>query len=379
MPDLQHFDAIVVGAGVFGISTALELARRGRKVATIDRFGSGHPATSSTGASRSIRVAYAQPFYVSLALEAIDSWRRLEAATGRRILHLTGQVDLGPSAFLGELARAVRHAGAAIEELEARDLRRRFPELAVLADEGGLFHADAGTVMAEEGLRGLNEAAAAAGVTLFSPERAMRIAPGRLTTVETDRRTLQAEHIVIAAGPWSGRLLADLGMALPLAPAIAQVTFLDAPDLVGRPGIAEWQSVGDGGVYGHPVPGIGYKIAFDAGAPGWLPDVEEWVPDLDEERRILAWLAARMPEAPRRVARTQRHPWTMTPDADFVVDRRDAITVACGCSGHAFKFGPALGRLVADVVDGGDAPELLRLDRPGLHQPAPSPMAPIIR
>jgi sarcosine oxidase len=374
----QQFDVIVVGAGIFGISTALELARRGRKVAAIDRFGSGHPATSSTGASRSIRVAYAQPFYVALALEAIEAWRRLERATGRRILHLTGQVDLGPPAFLGELARSVRAAGVRIEELQASDARRRFPELTFGPGQAGLFHAEAGTVMAEEGMRGLNETALAAGVALFQPEPVLEIVPGPRVTIRTDRRSLQADHAVIAAGPWSGPLLADIGMAQPLAPAIAQVTFLDAPSLVDRPGIAEWQSVGDGGVYGHPVPGIGYKIAFDAGAPGWRPDIEEWMPDLDEERRILEWLAQRMPNAPRRVARTQRHPWTMTPDADFIVDRRESLTLACGCSGHAFKFGPALGRLVADIVEGGETPDLLRLDRPGLRQAA-SPTAPIVR
>ena len=83
-------DIVIVGAGIFGLSTAYELVRRGHSVLAIDRFGSGHPATSSTGASRSIRIAYDHPFYVELALEAIESWRRLEAESGRTILQLTG-------------------------------------------------------------------------------------------------------------------------------------------------------------------------------------------------------------------------------------------------------------------------------------------------
>jgi sarcosine oxidase len=78
-------DIVIVGAGIFGLSTAYELARRGHSVLAIDRFGSGHPATSSTGASRSIRIAYDHPFYVELALEAIESWRRLEAASNRAL------------------------------------------------------------------------------------------------------------------------------------------------------------------------------------------------------------------------------------------------------------------------------------------------------
>lgn len=364
---------------MFGLSTALELARRGRKVAVIDRLGSGHPATSSTGASRSIRIAYDQALYVHLAQEAIRSWRRLEAETGRTILHLTGQIDLGPETKLRSIQEAVRKHGGEIEMLDAAELRRRFPELAPRTDEVGLFHADGGTVVADQGMLALAEAARAKGVSIFSPERVTKIDPGPTpATIVTDKQRLQATRVVLAAGPWSGALLADLGIHVPLAPAVAQVTFLDAPAQVDRPGVAEWETFETGGVYGHPVPGIGYKIALDAGAAGWDPDVTEWQPDPDEERRILDWVARRMPGMPRRVQRTQRHPWTMTPDADFIIDNRGPLTLACGCSGHAFKFGPALGRLVADVIDGIEAPAALRLDRPGLKRTV-SPTDPIVR
>ncbi|CAN5453135.1 N-methyl-L-tryptophan oxidase [soil metagenome] len=373
------YDVIIVGGGVFGLATALELGRRGRSVAVVDRFGSGHPATSSTGRSRSIRVAYDHPFYVNLALQALSGWRRLEHETGRSILHLTGQIDFGPASKLMQLAATVRAAGADIEELDGAELQRLLPELAMRPGEAGLFHADAGTVLADAGMAALLQMAEAQGATIFAPERAHYIdLDGRPTVVLADRR-LTADTIVVAAGPWSGPLLAEIGIHLPLAPAIAQVTFLDAPLMVDRPSIAEWQASGDGGVYGHAVPGIGYKVAYSAGAPGWDPDVTDWAPDLEEERRLLGWLSQRMPGAPAKVSRTQRHPWTMTPDADFIVDTAGPVTMACGCSGHAFKFGPALGILVADVMDGKPPPDILRRTRPGLSQGAGSPSATINR
>lgn len=373
------YDTIVVGAGIFGLSTAYELARRGKSVLLIDRFGSGHAATSSTGASRSIRVAYDHPFYVALAQEAIDGWHRLESASGRKILHLTGQVDLGVEAKLRDLVRTVRAAGAEIEALDAAGVSRHFPELALAKGEMALFQRQAGTVLADVGLRALLDAAEAAGVAYVAPERVTRIDLGASVTVRTDQSRYEAGQVVVAAGPWARDLLADVGLDLPLAPAVAQVTFLDAPGLVDRPGIAEWSPQGEAGYYGHPVPGIGYKIAYDAGAPGWAPDVEEWGAVPEEEAMLLQWLARRMPSVPPRVSRTQRHPWTMTPDVDFIVDRRDRLIVAGGCAGHAFKFGPALGRMVADVVEGGAAPALTRLDRPALAQAAPSPSLPISR
>ncbi|WP_027229639.1 FAD-dependent oxidoreductase [Phyllobacterium sp. UNC302MFCol5.2] len=373
------YDIIIVGAGIFGLSTAYELARRGRRVLAIDRFGSGHPATSSTGASRSIRIAYDHPFYVDLALEAIDSWHRLESETGRKILHLTGQIDIGPQGKLEDLARIVRSAGAAIESVDSAEVHRLFPEIVLATGEVALFQRQAGTVLADAGMAALLLAAQRAGVTYLAPMRVTRIEMGEtVVKVHTEGRRFEAAQVVVAAGPWAKELLGEAGLNLPLAPAVAQVTFLDAPLLVDRPGIAEWRPNGETGIYGHPVPGIGYKIAFDAGAEGWQPDVEEWQPDLIEEKRILNWLTRRMPSVAPKVSRTQRHPWTMTPDVDFIVDRHGPIIVACGCSGHAFKFGPALGRFVADIVEGGSAPDLTRLDRMGLKQVA-SASAPITR
>lgn len=383
----KAFDTVVIGGGVFGLSTAVELARRGERVALVDRWGSGHAVTSSTGASRSIRVAYDHPFYVALAEEAIASWAKLARESGRNILHLTGQIDLGPAAKLGSLQQHVRAAGLGIDFLEPADLARLFPEMRLQSHEGALFHAQAGTVMAEEGMLALGEAAVRAGIMIFAPEAVTDIAcDGDAVRVTTPARQLSAGRAVLAAGPWSGALLKQIGIDLPLAPAVAQVTFLDAPQLVNRPGIAEWAAIGEdgagGGLYGHPVPGIGYKIAFDAGAEGWNGDVDSWQPDMKEEQRLLAWFATRFPGTPAKIARTQRHPWTMTPDADFIVDQAGGdwagrLVLACGCSGHAFKFGPALGRLVADVADGKPA-DLLRRDRPGLKA-CVTATSPIIR
>ena len=173
-----------------------------------------------------------------------------------------------------------------------------------------------------------------------------------------------------------------IGIELPLAPAVAQVTFLEAPQLVDRPGFVDWLRDDRVGVYGHPVPGIGYKVAFDAASTEpWLPDVEGWPPDLAEQDRLIPWLNERMPAVEPRVAFTQRHPWTMTPDGDFAIGRRGPVVVAAGCSGHAFKFGPALGALVADVTQGvgRDDLELFSLDRPAMRTGHAWPSMPITR
>jgi sarcosine oxidase len=379
----EHADVVVVGLGVTGLSTAGALAHRGRDVVGIDRWGTGHPVTSSTGASRSIRLAYDDERYVRLARAAFEGWHRLEASQGVTLLVETGQVDLGPDAKLEALAAAMRAGDAPFDELDTSGVRRHFPELAVQAGERGLFHADAGTVLADAAMRALTADATAAGAELSMLERCTAIEVSTDDAmVTTDRRTVRAERVVIAGGPWSGDLLRMVGIELPLAPAIAQVTFLEAPELVSRPGFVDWLRDDRVGVYGHPVPGIGYKVAFDAASTEpWQPDVEAWPPDLAEQDRLIAWLGDRMPGVEPRIALTQRHPWTMTPDGDFAIDRRGPTVVAAGCSGHAFKFGPALGALVADVTEGigRDDLDLFSLDRPAMRTGHASPSTPISR
>jgi sarcosine oxidase len=383
VPSAVRRDVMVVGLGVVGLATSAELARRGRGVIGLDRYRIGHPLASSTGASRTIRVAYRQVHYARLALRALDRWTALASLTGRTILHLTGQIDLGPETKLEGFRTVLGELGVAFEDLDGDGLRRRMPEIATKQDEPGLFHADAGTVLAEEAMAALAQTARADGAELDENRRGIALEAGASgVRIRTDDGPVEADVAVIAAGPWTNELLGTLGMTLPLTPSVAQVTFLDAPGLVDRPAITDWHVVGEKGAYGHPVPGIGYKLGFDAaGAEPWRPDVARWEPDPDEEADLLAWANVRLPAFPRSVLRSQRHPWTMTPDGDWVVGKRGPIVVAAGCSGHAFKFGPALGELVADVVDGVSRDDLapFSLDRPALEARAPTPTMPIPR
>jgi sarcosine oxidase len=373
---------VVVGLGVVGLSTALALARRGARVVGVDRLGSGHPHTSSTGLSRSIRVAYALPGYAQLAAEALDRWGQLEAESGDRLLHLTGQLDVGSPEILDGLTVGLRAAGAAYEELAAADIRRRVPLIAVDDDAVALLHPRAGAVLADRAMAALHAVAVTAGAELRSPERALSVTarPGGVR-VTTETGVIDADRAVIAAGPWTPELVRPLGVHLPLAPAYGQVTYFDAPAFVGVPGIVEWGRPGECGVYGHPVPGVGYKLGFDAaGDEEWRPDAAP-VPDPDEQRRLEEWAATRMPGLSGRALRSDRHPWTMTPDGDFAIGAVGAVTIAAGCSGHAFKFGPALGELIADTSDGNprSAAAMFALDRSALAGPAPAPSMPINR
>jgi sarcosine oxidase len=375
---------VVVGQGVIGLATAVALARRGRRVTVLAAHALGAPPTSSQGASRSIRAAYADREYVRLALQAIDGWRALEREVGGRILHLTGHVDLGPEPVLAEIEKGMRDEGAGVQMVGAQELASIYPELRLEPGEQALRHRAGGTVLAAEAMAALETASTRRRVQISAPEPVERIevrTDGLL--LRTAGRTFDAGTVVLATGPWASELLEPLGILLPLTPAVAQVTYFDAAPLIERPGMAEWSVYRGGrGVYGHPVPELGYKFAFDAaGSEPWSPNATEWQPDPAEERELTEWVARRLPGVGARVIRSERHPWTMTPDSHFVIDRQGPVVVACGCSGHAFKFGPALGELVADVVDDVPRPEreLFSMHRPTMSAAAVEASSPITR
>src|SRR4029077_16230259 len=91
----EEYDAIVVGGGVMGTATALELAMRGRNTLLLERFTFGHGRGSSGGPTRIFRFTYEHPDYVRMAGPALDAWRELEDLAGERLLHTTGGIDIG--------------------------------------------------------------------------------------------------------------------------------------------------------------------------------------------------------------------------------------------------------------------------------------------
>ncbi|MBV8744481.1 MAG: FAD-dependent oxidoreductase, partial [Xanthobacteraceae bacterium] len=127
---MARVDTVVIGLGVMGSAALRSLAARGVRTLGIERFEPGHDRGSSHGATRIIRLSYFEhPSYVRLLREAYPLWRELEAKAGRKLLHITGIVEIGdPDSELvrGTLAAARQHA-LPHEVLSAADLVHRYP------------------------------------------------------------------------------------------------------------------------------------------------------------------------------------------------------------------------------------------------------------
>jgi len=347
---------VVAGLGAMGLPAAWRLAQRGHAVIGIDRHGIASRVGSSAGETRIFRLAHERPEDVRLARRALEAWRELEAGADEPLIHTVGLL------LRGEQARGwvevLDAEGVPTEVLDAAGVERVFPEAAPRPDEYAALVPNDGVVFARRGLEAIAAAARAAGVAIGEPERLVGLeeTPAGVR-VETDRRTLEADVCVMAAGPWADDLLAPLGIRLPLAPAIGQVSYWRGGGRwERRPSLIDFSRPDRLGVYGLPTPGKGYKVGLDYGAEeAWHADADAWGVRPDEEALNRDWVAEHLPglvaDGPHM---SECCPWTMTPDNEFAFGRRGHVVVAAGCCGHGFKHAPVLGEILADLAEGGD-------------------------
>ncbi len=356
-------DAVVIGAGVVGSAAARALGERGRSCVLLEQFEIGHARGSSHGPSRLFRLAYPQPEYVRLAQRALDCWRRLEEAAGEELLVTTGGLYArGWAEACGETLAACG-LGRRQRWLSADEARERFPAMSFDGLERLLWQDDGGVCLAERTVAAQVRVATQHGVDLRQGAEALRLRPGSDgVEVETASGTLRAAVCVVTAGPYAARLLETAGLALPLQASFAQVSYYGSadPQPAQLPGFVEADLSSDrlatGGYWVPAVDGTGVVKAGD-GAPGRDVDAREapFAVDPEEEGWVSELITRRLPGFDPAPLRSETCIYTMTPDHDFVLDRRDRLVVGSACSGHGFKFGPLLGELLADLATNEDA------------------------
>jgi sarcosine oxidase len=321
----------VVGAGINGLATAHALAHMGRDAVVYEQFELDHTRGSSHGRSRIFRLAYPDPKWVRLAIEALAGWRELEAESGQELLHLNGLLELvGDSAQSSQAA--LEECGVDCELLDAAEAERRF---GVTSAEGAavLFQPEAGIVYADRA----REAFA----------RGLRIEEG--TRVES-LDDVDAAVVVVTAGPWARRLLAPAGIELPVVETRETIVYFrlegEIPSVV-----AEIVDRGHS-FYSLADPLYGLKVGSHMRGPLADPD-EDGEPDEATVREIAEWTAERFRSADPEPVLAESCFYTTTDDQRFLVERHGRIVVGSACSGHGFKFAPAVGtRIAALAVEG---------------------------
>jgi sarcosine oxidase len=323
----------IVGGGVMGLATARVLAQRGDDVTVYEQFELGNRRGSSHGASRIFRLSYLEDRWIALAQRAYELWRELERETGAQLLKLNGLLDAEESTA-ARIAAFERH-GIAYELLEPEQIAQRF---SIAYDRPLVFSFDAGISLAADARLAFESSARAAGADIREHTRIQSL------------DDVEADVVVVTAGGWAPKLLADAGIELPATATRESTAYFAVPDDRVLPSVIDELDVQEGrSFYALEAPGVGLKAGLhQSGAPTDPDDTAKPDPHLIEI--VSAWVARRFPFVDPAPIATETCIYTTTTDDRIVLERHDRVVVVSACSGHGFKFAPAVGEIVAELV-----------------------------
>ena len=349
-------EIVVVGAGIAGACTALELRKRGASVTLIDRWEPGHARASSSDYNRVFRaISGRDEFYTRWVREARSRWLELEAESGQKLYYENGALILateGHCHWEDATPATFDKVGVPYQRFAADDIRYHFPQFQTPDIAYALFEPEAGMVMAHRAVITI--------VNLFKQlggiVRRGRVDTGEDESLMLDGKPLKADIIVVATGSWMAemfkRTVAPIGKILGI-----NVLYTSTPD--GDPSFDYthmpcWIDHGMGS-FGLPsVEGSGVKAAVV------IPNEPI---DIDNDERLIrreslaktrSYIRARLPGLiGQRVVDSKFNQVILTPDTHFILDWHpvhENVLLAGGCSGHLFKHGPVFGDFTAGVA-----------------------------
>jgi sarcosine oxidase len=354
---MPTYDVVVAGLGGFGSATAYHLAARGRRVLGVDPNPAGHGSGASHGESRIVRQAYFEgSAYVPLLRRTYELWQQLVRDAGEPLLVESGGLFLGrpgTRVFDGSLASA-RDWDVPHEVLDADEVAARWPAFRPPAGTAALYEPQAGVAAPERTVLAHLRLAAEAGADLSHGVAVLGWEPtGEGVRVRTSAGVVEAGALVLAPGRWAPELLAELALPLRVERRV-QHWFRPAGGVaayeVGRFPLWIWDRDDGTAPYGVPAmagPDGGVKASVHYSS---VRPAGDW--SVPEVAQLLGEL---LPGMPDRHLRAVDCTYTLTPDEHFVVGRHPGATrvvLACGFSGHGFKFTPVLGEVLADLATG---------------------------
>jgi monomeric sarcosine oxidase len=348
---------MVLGAGGTGSAAARFLAREGHSVTVLEQFGIDHDRGSSYGGSRIIRRVYADRFYTGLMAQAYPLWDELEQEAKEPLFLRTGGLFFGTKGDreMSAVLDALDANGVSYDAMDPAETRRRFPmfrlretETAVYQEEGGILRASA-CVRANLRIAASHKAA----IWDHHPVKRLDLRPDSVSLILANGEALQADRLIIAAGPWMQSLLHPY---VRLRLQVTRQTYChfepeSHPDAFEIGTFPIWLDFGTN-FYGFPhhddAPGV--KVAWHhPGQPVNPNEVDRQVRESDREP-LVDYCHYRLPNLSSDVVFEKVCLYTNTPNEDFILDRLPQdprVVIVSGCSGHGFKFTVLLGRIAA--------------------------------
>ena len=348
---------IVVGGGIAGTMTALDLQRRGNQVTLIDRWEPGHARAASSDYNRVIRaISGKDEFYTRWARESRLRWLEMQAETGQNLMYECGALILateGHSDWEDATAATFDKVGVPYYKLDKADIAARFPQFRVPEIKYALYEPEAGMLMAHR--------CVITGIDLFRKSGGI-VKRGHVTTDASEKplldgKPLEADVIVISTGAWMSEMFPKT--IKPISSIIGLPVFYtstpNGSDAFDKEKMPCWID--------HGQNSFGIPSSEGSGIKAMIAIPEKI--DLDNDERLIrrealartqSYIKHRFPLLEgEKVVDSKFNQIIMTPDTHFVVDwhpEHQNVLFAGGCSGHLFKHGPIFGEFVSGVAMG---------------------------
>jgi sarcosine oxidase len=363
----NYFDCIIVGGGSMGSATAYHLAKKGQKVLLLEQFDFIHEQGAHGGQTRLIRKSYFEhPDYVPLLLRAYDNWADLEQETLEKVYFQTGILYFGEQndPVLEGTKASAKLYDLKLDVLQMSEAKQKYPQFSAMPDDWeSVFEPEAGFLLVEKCVQLYLQQALKYGATLKAREK---VVDWRESTegveVTTEKNKYRAKKLIFTAGAWTDTLLQDLNVPLIVTRQILGWVKPDKWTDFTLDKFVCW-AISDKEnklYYGMPILNqedtsgpIGLKLGSHLHGAVVHPDaVDRHIYEADEQS-FRQCLEKYMPSANGDVLSIKTCLYTNSPDENFIIDchpKHKNVILACGFSGHGFKFASVIGEILADLA-----------------------------
>ena len=364
----NSFDVIVIGVGSMGSATCCYLSKRGYKVLGLEQFAISHEFGSHAGQSRIIRKAYFEhPDYVPLLERAYENWKTLEQETGEQVYFKTGLLYAGNPD--NEIIKGVKRSAALynieLEQLNVADVSKRFSQFHFPKSFEILFEPETGFITPEKAIRLYAAQAGRNGAIIQSNEKVIGWKKdGNNIIVKTGKQTYQCNKLVITAGVWAGKMIPGFTDKIKVTRQFVAWIKTKKDDQFELSKFPCWM-IGDdekhGCYYGFPLldtkkfgEPAGLKLAHHFPSQITDPDNVNRQPTEEDIENVKYCLNKYLPGVFDSVLSTKICLYANSPDENFIIDKlpgfEENVSIACGFSGHGFKFASVVGEILADLA-----------------------------
>ncbi len=366
----SFYDCIIVGGGSMGSATAYHLAKKGQKVLLLEQFDFIHDKGAHGGQTRLIRKAYFEhPDYVPLLLRAYQNWADLVSETQEKVYFETGILYFGEQddALLNNIKNSAKLHDLNLETWNMPIAKQKYPQFEAIPDDWeSLFEPEAGFLLVEKCVKLHLQQALKWGATLKAREKVMNWRENTEgVEVTTDKHKYHAKKLIFTAGAWTDKLLQDLNVPLIVTRQISgwvkPQNWADFTlDKFVCWGINDKEK---GLFYGMPILNnedtsgpIGLKLGCHHHGHVVNPDDVDRNIYEEDERTFRQGLEKYLPSANGDILAIKTCLYTNTPDENFIIDhhpKHKNVILACGFSGHGFKFASVVGEILSDLAISG--------------------------